>query len=133
MATNQEGKHASFRAIAGTTLDYNGDSLSAFQAEGATSSNYNEAFIQWLQIRIIETITDLSTKKDQFAVSEGFADAAAYIAAGNSFTTYNPDWVLYLKNQNELSDSTLNGYQNEFALANGFNNWQSVNTISALP
>jgi len=85
MPTNQEGKHASFRAIAGTTLDYNGDSLAAFQAEGATSNNYNEAFIQWLQIRNSSSLTD------------------------------------------------LNDLQNEFALANGFSNWQSVNTISALP
>ena len=84
MTTNQEGRHASFRVISSTSGTYNGDSIAAFQTEGATSTEYNGAFVQWLQIR-------------------------------NSSTKTN-----------------LNDLQAEFALANGFDQWNSVNTISPI-
>lgn len=73
MATNQEGKHASFRTIASTTGTYAEDSLAAFQEEGATSSNYNEAFIQWLQIRNSSSKTNLNDLQAEFAIANGFS------------------------------------------------------------
>lgn len=73
MATNQEGRHASFRSIAGTTLDYNGDALAAFQAEGATATDYNGAFIQWLQARTSSSSTNVNDLAALFASQNGFS------------------------------------------------------------
>lgn len=76
MATNQEGKQASFRAISGTALDYNGDALAAFQAEGATATDYTGAFIEWLQIRTGSSQTNVD-------------DLAALFASQNSFASWS--------------------------------------------
>lgn len=70
--TNQEKQQQSFRAIAGTTLDYNGDALSAFAAEGATSTNFNGAFLEWLNIRNDST-KDLPGAMAEFARRQGVA------------------------------------------------------------
>lgn len=72
VTTNQEGRHASFRTIASTTLDYNGDSLAAFQEEGATSTEYNGAFIQWLQIRNDSVKINLMDLQAEFADDNDF-------------------------------------------------------------
>ena len=73
MATNQEGRHASFRVISGTAYDYNGDALSAFIAEGATSTDFTGAFIEWLQIRTGSSSSNVDDLKALFAADNGFS------------------------------------------------------------
>ena len=72
MATNQEGRHAAFRVIGGTSSNYNEDSLTAFIAEGATGTTYNEYFNSWLQIRTSSSQTNLTDLMNLFASDEGF-------------------------------------------------------------
>ena len=72
MATNQEGRHQSFRSISGTSGTYNEDSMAAFIAEGATGNTYNELFNSWLQIRTSSSQTNLTDLMNTFAVQEGF-------------------------------------------------------------
>lgn len=72
MATNQEGKHASFRAISGTSGDYNSDWLAAAIAQGATSTNLNEAIIEWLQIRIPSSNSNINELLQEYAEALGF-------------------------------------------------------------
>ena len=105
MATNQEGKHSSFRTIAGTTLDYNGDSLAAFQSEGATATEYNSAFIQWLQIKNSSSKTNLTDLKAEYAQLNGFSswDEVNVISGGGAFA---PDDVTGLEVWLDASDAT---------------------------
>jgi len=72
MATNQEGKHAAFRVISGTSGTYNEDALAAFQADGATSTNFNGAFVEWLQLQTTSTETNINDLQQLFAVQLGF-------------------------------------------------------------
>lgn len=72
MASNQEGRHAAFRAISGTTGNYNEDSMATFIAEGGTGTSYNELFVSWLQFRTESTQTDLADLMNVFAAQEGF-------------------------------------------------------------
>lgn len=74
MATNQEGRHISFRAISGTSGTYNEDSMAAFIAEGATGDTYNELFISWLQTRLSSSQTNLTDLMNEFGVNEGFTN-----------------------------------------------------------
>lgn len=71
--TNQEGKQASFRAIGGTSGDYNGDAIAAMLAEAATGDSFNEIMISWLQIRISDsTVTNINDLQAVFAAQLGF-------------------------------------------------------------
>jgi len=72
MATNQEGKHASFRSISGTSGSYNSDWLAAAITLGVTSTNFNEAIIEWLQIRIPSTNTNINELLQEYAEALGF-------------------------------------------------------------
>ena len=73
MTTNQEGKQTSFRAIGGTTGDYNGDAIAAMLAEGATGGDFNSIMVSWLQIRISDsTVTNLNDLQAAFAAQLGF-------------------------------------------------------------
>ena len=73
MTTNQEGKHTSFRTIGGGSGEYNGDSIAAMVAEGATGSSFNEIMVSWLQIRTSSSATNLNDLQAAFAAQEGFA------------------------------------------------------------
>ena len=72
MATNQEGRHESFRAISGTSGNYNSDWLAAINADGITTSNINSAIIEWLQQRIPSTKTNINELQQEYAKSIGF-------------------------------------------------------------
>lgn len=72
MATNQEGRHAAFRAISGTSGTYNEDSLATFIAEGASGATYDEYFVSWLQTRLSSSQTNLTDLMNEFGVNEGF-------------------------------------------------------------
>ena len=66
-------KHISFQNISGTSRSYNEDSLTAFQLQGATSNNYNEAMIQWLQSRTGSNEPNINNLKVIFAKQQGFS------------------------------------------------------------
>ena len=71
---SQQGlRQASFRAIGSTTLDYNGDARAAFEAEATipAGTDFNGAFILWLQTRLSSVDTSLPNLMQAFAVAEG--------------------------------------------------------------
>lgn len=72
--SQQSLRHASFRAISGTTGMYEEDARAAFEVEATipTNATFNEAFILWLQARLSSTKTNLSELMHDFAVSQGF-------------------------------------------------------------
>lgn len=72
MTTNQEGRHASFRAIGGTSGSYNEDAIAAMIIEGASGSTFEEIMISWLQIRLSSSKTNLTDLMNEFGVAEGF-------------------------------------------------------------
>jgi hypothetical protein len=72
MATNQEGRHAAFRAISGTTGTYNEDALAAMIAEGGTGDTFNGVMVSWLQTRLSSSQTNLTDLMNEFGVNEGF-------------------------------------------------------------
>lgn len=72
MTTNQEGKHAAFRAIGGTSGTYNEDAIAAMVAEGASGTTFNEIMISWLQIRTGSSDDNINNLKQAFADAEGF-------------------------------------------------------------
>jgi len=72
MATNQEGRHAAFRAISGTSGTYNEDALAAMIAEGGSGDSFNGVMISWLQIRTSSSETNLEDLMNLFASDEGF-------------------------------------------------------------
>ena len=72
--TNQESKQIAFRAISGTTLDYNSDFMSAAAAEGIPISNYNSMLMLWLQARLSSTNTNINGLKQEMATSLGVAN-----------------------------------------------------------
>lgn len=69
--SNQGDRQASFRAISGKELDYNGDAIAACLAQGATLSNFEGAMIQWLQIRTGSSLDDLNGLLYTFAAQNG--------------------------------------------------------------
>lgn len=73
MSTNQEGKHAAFRAISGTNGTYNEDALAAMIAEGGSGDTFNAVMISWLQIRTSSSQTNLQDLMNLFASDEGFS------------------------------------------------------------
>lgn len=72
MTTNQEGRHASFRAISGTSLNYNSDWLAAALAEGAVETDFNGTIIQWLQQVIPSSNGNINELLQEYAESLGF-------------------------------------------------------------
>ncbi|MEE9510293.1 MAG: LamG-like jellyroll fold domain-containing protein [Candidatus Bathyarchaeia archaeon] len=68
--TNQGDRQAFFRAISGTSTDYNGDFLAAAATEGFTGE-FNGVFIQWLQDRTGSSATNLDGLKQEFAELAG--------------------------------------------------------------
>ena len=70
MSTNQGDRQAFFRAISGTTTDYNGDFLAAAATDGFTGE-FNGVFIEWLQDRTGSSATNLDGLKQEFAVLAG--------------------------------------------------------------
>jgi len=71
MTTNQGKRQASFRAISGTTFDYNGDLIAAVAAEGITATGYNGSLIAWLQSAIPSTNTEINGLKAEYATLFG--------------------------------------------------------------
>jgi len=71
MPDNQGQKQASFRAISGKALDFNGDFIAAAEAEGITGGTYNEIMIKWLQFRLSSSETNLPALQQAFADSLG--------------------------------------------------------------
>ena len=71
MTTNQGLRHASFRAISSTSGTYNGDSMAAFLAGGATADHYNGAFIEWLQAELVSTDSEINGLKQAYARAHG--------------------------------------------------------------
>lgn len=57
---------------------------------------------------------------------------AAMIAEGATGTTYNELMISWLQTRLGSSETNINNLKQEFAAAEGFNNWDSVNTFSAL-
>ena len=72
MATNQEARQASARAIGGTTLDYNGDFLAMFAVAGLTTGTFNERLLLWINAQLGTSYTSLPGAMQAFAVSQGF-------------------------------------------------------------
>ena len=70
MSTNQGDRQAFFRAISGTTTDYNGDFLAAAAVDGFTGE-FNGVFIEWLQNRTGSSATNLDGLKQEFAKLAG--------------------------------------------------------------
>ena len=70
MPTNQGDRQAFFRAISGTTTEYNGDFLAAAAVDGFTGE-FNGVFIEWLQDRTGSSATNLDGLKQEFAVLAG--------------------------------------------------------------
>lgn len=76
--TNQGQKQQSFRTIAGSTEDYNGDFLSAADTESiidlsnpADSDNFNGALLEFLQNRLSSSSTNINQLKQEYADSQG--------------------------------------------------------------
>lgn len=71
MSTNQGLRQESFRAIANSLNDYNGDFIAAAAAEGITGDDFNGIFLRWLQARLGSTTTDLPALMQEYADSVG--------------------------------------------------------------
>jgi len=71
MTTQQGLRHAVFRSIGGTTGTYNGDLYAAFLVDGATDATFNGAFIEWLQIKLVSTDTEINGLMNEYAASKG--------------------------------------------------------------
>lgn len=77
---SQQGlRQASFRAIGGTTSDYNGDARAAFEAEATipAGSTFNEAFLIWLKTRNSSSVNNLQQQMNAFAIANGAANWTA--------------------------------------------------------
>lgn len=68
--TNQGDRQDFFRAISGTSTDYNGDFLAAAATESFTGE-FNGVFVQWLQDRTGSSATNLDGLKQEFAELAG--------------------------------------------------------------
>jgi hypothetical protein len=86
MTTNQEKRHASFRAISGTSGTINGDMFAAFVAEGVTETQFNGALIAWLQAEIPSSNTNLNGLKAEYAAIYGASswDELGYLVSRKS-------------------------------------------------
>lgn len=70
MSINQGKRQEFFRAISGTTTDYNGDFLAAAATESFTGE-FNGVFVQWLQDRTGSSATNIDGLKQEFAELAG--------------------------------------------------------------
>lgn len=109
MASNQEGKQASFRSIAGTTGTFNEDAIAAFQIEDPDGDgvSFNERFISWLQLRTGSASTDLNGLQNEFASLHGFDN---WSAANDLFAlTNNGDITAWYEAKFYSDDMTDDG------------------------
>ena len=72
----QERRHASFRAISGTSSTYEGDAMAAMAleleaAELPVPSTFNGRLLAWLQLRLSSSDDNLPNLMAAFAEAEG--------------------------------------------------------------
>jgi hypothetical protein len=65
--TQQGNRHTKFRALASTSLTYNGDAMAAFGGTGT----YNERLIAWLQSQTGSSMTEINGLMQLFAEQKG--------------------------------------------------------------
>ena len=106
--TNQGDRHASFRALSGTTGTYNDDSYAAFIAGGATVGNtYNGAMIEWLQSVTGSSDTEINGLKQLFAEQQG---ASSWSELGTFFIPPPvAGYIMWLDGQDGDNTIILNG------------------------
>lgn len=71
MSTNQGLRQAVIRASTGTALDYNGDWMAKFTADGIADGPFNQRFVAWLQTKLDSSNTNLDGLKDAYATTKG--------------------------------------------------------------
>lgn len=69
--SNQGLRQASVRGVTGTTLDYNGDWLAIFDADGIAAGDFNGRMIAWLQAKLVSTDTEINGLMQAYAESKG--------------------------------------------------------------
>lgn len=107
MATNQELRQASSRAISGTALDYNSDFLAMFAVDGITTGTFNERLLRWINLKLGTTYTDLPGAMYAFAAYQGYnswSSMGTFNAGGSANAILLEDGVSALLLEDGASD-----------------------------
>lgn len=70
MATNQELRHASFRAISGTTGSYNEDMYAMCLTTVSDQGGLNGTLIAFLQGQLLSSATNINDLMNEFAIAK---------------------------------------------------------------
>lgn len=89
MTTNQESRHASYRAISGTTDTYNGDALAAMAVDGFSSGTFNGRQIAWLQEKTGSDATNINDLRALYAQQSGVDRWDAVTSFGATQSLYD--------------------------------------------
>lgn len=73
MTTNQEGVHATVRALTGTSRSYNEDWHALFDADGIAVGNFDSRMLAWINATLSTSYTNLNEAMQAFAVNQGFS------------------------------------------------------------
>lgn len=109
--SQQSLQQASFRAISGTTLDYNGDAYAAFQTEATipAGAQFNEAFLIWLRVRLGVEDGDLPGLMQAFAEQEGAHNWSSLGSFGPASAMFSDDFNRADENVEASEDWTRTG------------------------
>jgi hypothetical protein len=77
MATNQEARQASVRAVTGTAYVYDDDWLALFRAAGITTGGFNDRLLAYLNSRMGSSYANVNDAMLAFAVTQGFTSWSA--------------------------------------------------------
>lgn len=85
MTTNQEGVHATVRALTSTSRSYNEDWHALFDADGIAAGNFNSRMLAWINATLSSSYTNINEAMQAFAVEQGFANWASMNTFSVSF------------------------------------------------
>ena len=69
--SNQSLKQASIRAVTSTALTYAGDWHALFDAEGLDDGDFNGRLLDYINLKLAATYTELNGAMSAFAVANG--------------------------------------------------------------
>lgn len=74
MTTNQEGLHATVRALTGTSRSYNEDWHALFDSESIVTGSFNSRMLAWINASLSTSYTNVNEAMQAFAVDQGFSN-----------------------------------------------------------
>ena len=77
MTTNQEGLHATVRALTSTERSYNEDWHALFDDEGIAAGPFDSRMLAWINATLSTSYTNVNEAMQAFAVEQGFANWAS--------------------------------------------------------